>query len=508
MSVRKTGSFPGPIDTQINEIIRSIRELEERVMDIKKSLEPQTEETTYDLERHVFNRDNPHLVTAAQLKALPLEFVLDASSVYIPFHNTLKSTKGLKPSGLYGATRTDYGLIYNDDGSLCATLLPEGGVAVEEGITNIAINSLFEDPTKEWSCGTGVTLSSRITETPFGKRPVLVVEGASNQYTVLTPEYRWSSLPGEDKPVTVSLWMRNLGTDEGIPKFYLGTGYRTTNKTLKVGGEWTQVSRTFSSGDYTATAPFHFYKGVEGRVEVCALLVEYDKSYPGSLCEGTRPKGILGYAETLNPRKGTIHIRHYLYENIGDQYLLCNNISNTLANTFFLHVGNNTEIVVRLPDGTAIRKAYDGNKIKTFEDQDWDIIYDADEGIFDLFIDGELVTNGQKVDISALNLETTLWLSGHLGNMNVGASGIRKNLLIKPYAVSPETVKAWHSLDAPFIDPYVALSQDIPYSNTVDEFKNSTANFAMVNVEGIVKLYARTPEGIIIIETLGNTEVI
>jgi len=32
--------------------------------------------------------------------------------------------------------RTDYGLIYNTDGSLCATLLPEGGVAVEEG-TNL-----------------------------------------------------------------------------------------------------------------------------------------------------------------------------------------------------------------------------------------------------------------------------------------------------------------------------------------------------------------------------------
>ena len=33
--------------------------------------------------------------------------------------------------------RTDYGLIYNTDGSLCATLLPEGGVAVTEGTTNL-----------------------------------------------------------------------------------------------------------------------------------------------------------------------------------------------------------------------------------------------------------------------------------------------------------------------------------------------------------------------------------
>lgn len=51
--------------------------------------------------------------------------------------NKIHPTDSIKPNGLNGATKTDYGLIYNTDGSLCATLLPEGGVAVTEGTTNL-----------------------------------------------------------------------------------------------------------------------------------------------------------------------------------------------------------------------------------------------------------------------------------------------------------------------------------------------------------------------------------
>ena len=53
MTVRKTGSFAGPIDTQINEIIRSIRELEERVMRIKSNYADELANDITDIDRRV-----------------------------------------------------------------------------------------------------------------------------------------------------------------------------------------------------------------------------------------------------------------------------------------------------------------------------------------------------------------------------------------------------------------------------------------------------------------------
>mgnify|MGYP000890505950 FL=1 len=77
--------------------------------------------------------------------------------------------------------RTDYGLIYNDDGSLCATLLPEGGVAVEEGTTNLLTEaqSIITDIEASNWVGNGVTVSKDESIYLFGNGSIKGVATSS-----------------------------------------------------------------------------------------------------------------------------------------------------------------------------------------------------------------------------------------------------------------------------------------------------------------------------------------
>src|SRR5690554_2506751 len=131
MPIRKTGSLPENIDRQVNEIIRAYREIEEKVNRLQNTLESQIRSNVESIRQHTLNKSNPHFVTAQQIRALPLEFILDSSAVYFPFYQSLVSTRGIEPYGLQGPSKTEYGLVTGD--GLCTTLLPDGGVAVTEG---------------------------------------------------------------------------------------------------------------------------------------------------------------------------------------------------------------------------------------------------------------------------------------------------------------------------------------------------------------------------------------
>src|SRR5690554_1294430 len=141
MPIRKTGSLPENIDRQVNEIIRAYREVEEKVNRLQNTLDSQIRSNVESMRQHTLNKSNPHFVTAQQIRALPLEFILDSSAVYFPFYQSLVSTRGIEPDGLQEATKTEYGLVTGD--GLCATLLPGGGVAVTEGTTNLVTDQSF-----------------------------------------------------------------------------------------------------------------------------------------------------------------------------------------------------------------------------------------------------------------------------------------------------------------------------------------------------------------------------
>ena len=526
MTVRKTGSFAGPIDTQINEIIRSIRELEERVMDIKNSLGPQTEETVYDLERHVFNRDNPHLVTAAQLKALPLAFVLDPSSVYITFHNTLKSTKGLKPLGYDGAIRTDYGLIYNPDGSLCATLLPEGGVTVERGATNTVGLDFESDWTYYGGAGTSIGTTTFRIDPRHGKVMRLTkADDTTDRYG------RKTAINGLSGSVyTHSVYVRALSTTGRIACMSVdaaktGGGLIVSSRYFNLSdlplGEWVRVHLTKDGSPDTLEGGGAAYVWVDadkGDCEFALPMLEVG-SFATSPCEGARSHGFLPYDPKIvygmseiailikAKRPAHLYSISYLFSATIDP------LQSPYANTFAIRsTASFNGLYFWTVDPLGENSEQVGTSDLWTDDKEHNIVVYMNHNPApgrhkkELYFDGELIGYSDPAALPDLSQITYLNV-GTWANKSAWWGSPIKMFCIKP-TCTPEQVKAWHSLDAPFIDPYVALSQDIPYSNTVDEFKNSTANFAMVNVEGIVKLYARTPEGIIIIETLGNTEVI
>jgi hypothetical protein len=356
------------------------------------------------------------------------------------------------------ATFTRSSVAYLSDGTQVAVNQPrfEQGrfgkaIMVEEGTTNLAINPLFENPLSEWQGPQSMSYSTRITDTPFGERPVLVMNGGASDYTYIHANYNFAPLPGSDAPVTVSLWMRNLGSDEGVPKFYLGAGYLSTDKILKADGNWYQISRTFQPEEYTQNGRFHFYKGVMGEVEVCAIQVEYRKPYATSFIDGTRAAEKFTLPNVLNPRKGTIEVKHFLNYVGGDQYLLANNVAFNQPGHFRVHIGSNYHIAVLLPDGTTKQKTFSSSYVKLKQWQTWVVVYDADLSIFDLFIDGQRVTDGNPVDISTLNLDTTLHLSGHLGNMSHGVSGLRDDLRISSRARTDAEILAAHQSGQPLL---------------------------------------------------------
>src|SRR5690554_663597 len=142
MPIRKTGFLPENIDRQVNEIIRAYREIEEKVNRLQNTLDSQIRSNVESIRQHTLNKSNPHFVTAQQIRALPLEFILDSSAVYFPFYQSLVSTRGIEPYGLQGATKTEYGLVSGNN--LCTTLLPDGGVAVTEGTTNLIPNNMLK----------------------------------------------------------------------------------------------------------------------------------------------------------------------------------------------------------------------------------------------------------------------------------------------------------------------------------------------------------------------------
>lgn len=232
--------------------------------------------------------------------------------------NALASVVGRQPRGLSPAfSRTS--AAYQGDGRLVGVGVPRfetiagrRGVLVEEATTNRAINRLFTNPTDEWGAAAGITRSSRVTDTPFGVRPVLVVDGPSALYINIGIAYRWT-LPGADKPVALTIWMRNLGDSSGTPSFYLGVAYKAAENVLAAGGGWIPVRRTFQPGEYAATGQLHWLKGVTGQVEVCALQVEYDKAYATSFADGTRAAELLTLPTSLlDPTQGTVEMWAWL----------------------------------------------------------------------------------------------------------------------------------------------------------------------------------------------------
>ncbi|NLX69925.1 MAG: LamG domain-containing protein, partial [Clostridiales bacterium] len=176
--------------------------------------------------------------------------------------------------------RTDYGLIYNTDGSLCATLLPEGGVAVTEGTTNIVHGKIIYDTT-----------------------PPVPVPGYPNalaKYTTTTSDLVMTLDP-EVQAHSVQAWvymaedwdygtwefrfLRNGSTVEMIP----------ADPTKK--GQWQHVKGTFTGSADQVQLRSRGSGTHQGRWTAMVQIEE--KPFATSFVDGTRAAGRLEYPTSL-----------------------------------------------------------------------------------------------------------------------------------------------------------------------------------------------------------------
>jgi hypothetical protein len=392
---------------------------------------------------------------------LPIEDVsipVNDDAHYFPFDHHLASTKLLYPEGWDNHTVTDYGLYTGTN--LCATLRKGegkygGAVAIEEGTTN-----LHTDPfnvSRMSFNSTNLTREIYETDTPFGVRQVARYSGlGGSNYIAWSPTISLDT----QRPVTVSLWLRPLSGTLTTPRIYLGASYHTADTTYTGLNQWSRIVKTLQPGQFTSGVVMHFYKGSDGPVEVCAVQIE-QKPFPTSFVDGSRNDGRLGYSNIINSTKGTFCAWHYL-TNVGtagghidgDQYLIANGVGWNMEGHFAVKSGNWTGIQMRSSSPSSHTKTFPPEKRLPNTWQHWAFVYDTNDGTADVYIDGELVTDGKKISsMIGVKINGTLWLSGHNGNIRYGASGLRDDIAVFQRVLSQEEIRAIYHSQRPLYDP-------------------------------------------------------
>jgi hypothetical protein len=355
--------------------------------------------------------------------------------------------------------RTDYGLIYNTDGSLCATLLPEGGVAVTEGTTNGIQNGNFAigDFTgwAEWNPENG----TRSIVSHGGIKYAKIESLGSGSFGIQSTK-NISVQPGDK--VTVSFRVRGEKPNYAFLMLSI-----TPNVRIDSLIKYTDLPNGESIGEYTWTADraadvgflFAYAAGTPKSGEFTHAQLE-KKPYRTPFVDGTRPAGTLSYhdlAKHFNQREFTFACWWRPYLELGTPGARIFHVDespatgrrialqriNTLQNlNLFLPnaAGNDNQIFTFIPSA-----AYAANT--------WHFVA--------VVVDVENMTarihlNDEYEEFTLLETPATLDLKrfflGCYGTTNQ-LNGELKDVLIRPYAVSPETIATWHSLDAPFFDP-------------------------------------------------------
>ena len=472
MPVRKTGQLPENIDRQVNEIIRAFSEMEEQVRQIRKASDPRIGDIAEYIDRHVRNLKNPHSVTAKQVKALPLAFVLDQSSICFPFQNSLVSTRGETPIGLYGSSITDYGLVTGN--GLCATLLPEGGVAVEEATENLVPDGDVEK--------TGSTIISYALDVATFKQ----LEGK-----VLTVSI--DAIDKYDGKHVIDIYLRREDAEGGVVE-------GTRSSPIHVTSEYRRVSYTFTLPELgTITKLYLCIRGNTyvpgggdntGTYTVKNAQIE-NKPYDTAFVKGSRSWGALDIPTNLSLlQSGTIAFKcwtpkameHQLSYYDGAVINVCQGdvrqIDLGMGKGGFNFCVNSATVMPMIP--------YEPNT-KYFVVITWE-----DGGNPKLYLNGDL-----KYGVAETFTDPGNGIIQLGRQITTRVNTIRfKNLLICPYAVSPETIATWHSLDAPFYDPREQIdSAGRPVHGAGWEADQNGLRSNVIDPETGRSLFEITPDG-------------
>ncbi len=235
--------------------------------------------------------------------------------------------------------RTDYGLIYNTNGNLCATLLPDGGVAVTEGTTNL------------FPLEKSVVLRGGTTPYWYSVKSGLVQGGT---YTLRA----FIKVEPNDDTVNPRMTLRFIYSDgtsnthatgsfpkDGVEYEYILTKTANPDKTLvKIDG-WIL--------DHTSVGP-------GGKYQSARNIQLEQKPYATPFVEGTRPAGVLSYpelAKQFNQREFTFVAEWRPYTELGigssilDRYFQIDNGTITAGNKIRLsRINNSPGLMLELPN--------------------------------------------------------------------------------------------------------------------------------------------------------------
>ena len=214
--------------------------------------------------------------------------------------------------------RTDYGLIYNTDGSLCATLLPEGGVAVTEGTENLVTNpkrssvgnndhQKVED-TGETYLGCKIFKTTKITSSTPGNQLCAISIADGETYTASIYQ-KCLFNAGEDFAGRLTFY--NTATSQVLAQVQT----REVNK-------WERLKITYTNNTGATlndVRVFYYPAKTQGSITLTAAPQVEKKPFDTPFVEGTRPAGILSYpelAKQFNQREFTFAAWWRPYEKI------------------------------------------------------------------------------------------------------------------------------------------------------------------------------------------------
>lgn len=380
--------------------------------------------------------------------------------------------------------RTDYGLIYNTDGSLCATLLPEGGVAVTEETTNM-IPVEGQDFSRGWYAyqGSVVTLTQNISvpewKTTKATRIDITGGTALSKY-VYTINNDLDYL--NNKAFVVHVRVKNIGINP--VRVHSNRG----ESKVVLPGETKLVILYVEAKESSRHLQLHF-GGTTAEDELSFIVYQpgaEEKNFYTPFAEGTRPAGRLPYdiPQLKGARDFTLHFKFLPYmfkETDWQQYLFSTRTDNYLH--YYASINNSgTRLSINTAleeDNTSVYARIDNPPINI---NSWHRYVmtgrqEGDQATLSIYLDGVEVYTSTRV--GTLRPFPGILALGTSHSLRHAFNGAFRELYICPYAVSPETIATWHSLDAPFYDPREITTAEL----AARQYAEAQAELARITAE-------------------------
>ena len=328
-----------------------------------------------------------------------------------------------------------------------------GAVAVEEGTTNLFIQSNFVEYIQN-ACGTVTLNYDEYTHHLNRTKNISELDRCGIRQTV-----QWN---GSTTIVTQSAEIKILSVDAGA-RFrlyndcedsagsFLGSIDKSINLDSLPLNTWTRIDFTF---DYSGTAIYENrgYFWIEGANAVILVrnIQGESKSFATSFVDGTRANGIIEYASNIDLNEGTV-IAYVKETGELDTRKDVFAINAPLAAEDRIILGKN---IIGVGWGIYFRQAYGPDRqfnYDGFNDREWHQLgftykWNGTNYDINLIIDGEVRASGNSNN-GALSYIYRFYSGG-----DVKSNYLLDELLVLSRAVSDEEIQSWYNSQAPFYD--------------------------------------------------------